>query len=215
MGNLHPGRTEQDQALDEWLFRRTFEDLEDRVRPGADLSRYRLLGCSILLRKLIMDGGVSLAKKVASGRGMKAPSFRAHKMRLDEEYLPELAAHGISREMWDAGPVFHGDGIVPGNDNTQVVTLSFDSWPKHVTGQVGGQKIEVRDMIDFVCRVDGGAHAGRVRNPLEKQLRALSPYFLGPDIPGQVLRGSPAGCLIGISRVSIDGLRPLYEVTEG
>lgn len=200
MGITEAELLRREQSVNEWLFRRTFEDLDERVSKRSAMSRYELLGCSSILRKLLLDGHplVDKANKGRAGRGVSI-SFRAHK------FIARLPHRSV----------FHSDGIIPGNDDTQILNLSRDAWLRHKAAEFDGEAVTVKDLILFAAHVEGGVHAGKPKMPFDREWSRATWAYVAPETPQIAIRASPVGCLYGIAAVTVEALRPLYAVTEG
>lgn len=192
----------------EWLFLRTFEDIEARTLNWRTASKYELLGLAPLLRKMLLD---SRALATAANMYHRLDlQFVAHEMDIEFARTPPppmILMGGADEEF---GPVTHAQFVIPGQDRTPIVNLTLQRWLAHTSVVDGRTLIPVSDLIKFVAHVEGGVHAGTPRTATDKALARVATLFFREDVPRALLHGSPIGSLIGIGTVTVEGLRPLY-----
>ena len=189
--------TDDQARVAEWLFVKTYEDLERRAKSQT-IDRYQLLGCAGLLRKLLLDQQ-PLLDRVNTRYRLSLP-FHAQEMKKSHP-------RGLSADYlyW-----MQGSHILPGHDSTPLKTYKRPDWVRHKVGQCPEGNITVGDLIKFASHVEGGVHAGRPSTPVEKALQRLTPSLIEDDIPEEVTVSSPIGQLMYVSGVTLSGMFPLY-----
>lgn len=113
------------------------------------------------------------------------------------------------RLVLEDSPVFfaRGDGLYPGTNmlKHEVRTLNLDKFLREMVMIINGEKISVRDLIDYVANAAGAVHFG---NP-EKGKRALL-AALDQELGIGGMEAAPK-TLIGVGRIVVDAFEPLEQ----
>jgi hypothetical protein len=210
-------------TLGDWLFYEKFRDLERRLDQNRHLrDRFQLVTVGATLRHLLLDGHKALAKTVAERHDI-VPTYRAAPapMRLVTHPAPPWEAErarGLDEESWNDmfDHFFQLDGVIPGVDPAALepVTLERDSWVGFPVAFYRHKPVSVATLILFSAHVHGGVHSGASRGTIEDLYLARADVYLDHTYPQFIVGGGPIGALYGIGRVTLEGLRPLYEVVS-
>lgn len=185
---------EQETMDLETLFRRTVDDLDQRV---AAIAHYDALMSAALLRKLLLDGN-PLIHQVN----------RTYRLNL------RFRISGVSQfeqMLLDSDPMFWSleDGLDPDIGlAVPVVEATLDQFLARNVMRFEGRSVTVRDVINQLSNVDGGVHKGEPREDQQKVLAAAATFYSNRGLPGVVNQVR----LIG--RVASRGLRPLYDAVR-
>jgi hypothetical protein len=185
---------EQDSMDLETLFRRTVDDLDQRV---AAIDHYDALMSAALLRKLLLDG-TPLIHQVNR-------TYRLNlRFRISDVSQFEQTLLDSDPMFWSIEDALDPDSGLPG----PVVEATLDQFLARNVMRFGGQSVTVRDVNDQLSNVDGGVHKGEPREDRQKALTPAATLYSNRGLPGVVNQVR----LIG--RLASRGLRPLYDAVE-
>jgi hypothetical protein len=189
------------------IFLSKMRDLASRVTQDGDFSdpdyQYRVLMSAALLRNLLLDG-TPLTSIVNRDRKLKL-RFR---IAINENY---------ERVALQMGPLFYtrADGLDPSTNMIDHVTKDLDAtaFLHEMMMVVNGEKISVRDLIDFVANAGGAVHfdtAAKDRRPLIAAADSQISFGFG----GRLGLEPSLQALRPIGRVVVAGLAPLVARIE-
>jgi hypothetical protein len=205
----------ENQVSLDWLFMRTWEELDEKTRRWRSLTGYEKIQLALPLRKLFLEE-TSLIRSVLKPRKstVRKIKFSAHLFNVNwsEDVPSDWAEMAASADA--SGPILHGGAVIPGNDRTALVSLSDERWLAHHAGDGGNVVITVKDVIKYNAHVIGGVHFRGPETEVERVLHELDDLYRAPNLPQGMVEFGPAGALIGIATVSVNGLRPLYEAVK-
>lgn len=168
--------------LAEWLFGRTLDDLERRIRST---DAYDRLGIAHLLRRLLMD---------------QSPVLHSARRRLA---LP-LPAFSFDPFVLENRRDHRGELYLSLGVSEPRTTAGIEDFLAAPVGELGANPITVRDLVRHVAHVEGGVHLGSPSSPLEWYLR----HVLGlHDEAREIL----FDILAEIATVVVHSLTPMRE----
>ncbi|MDP2018019.1 hypothetical protein [Hydrogenophaga sp.] len=172
----------------ETLFLNTLRDLA--LRAAAE-DEYTVLGCSALIRKLLIDGA-PLVDQVNQTRRLKI----TFEISDSQPSVPGLSEPTV----WSVQDGLDPESSRPGMPRK---LANRDQLLSTVVAIVEGRSYTLRDVVLFEANVMGGVHAGSAREDKETVLQALNTQL--------TMGGHRASLrqLQAISRVVLRGLEPL------
>jgi hypothetical protein len=177
------------------LFLRSLDDLRSRVE-AQPADEYDLLGAASILRKLLVDGGGSVALQL---RQSHAPDLKLT-FRIARA-IPPWEILGLDPFLfWSVGDALDPRTTPPGN---ATVELSLDRFLAEPIARFNGATGTVHGVITQVANVAGGTHLGTAKKQsaiaLTKAASVVSVAGLEPAVQ----------CVPAIGRVVLCGLQPL------
>jgi len=170
-----------------WLFLHTYDDLRDRVK-AEESDRYKILGISPLLRKLLIDGK-SLAH-VVRANAKESPLKFAYTPHVSRPLRPE--ARWVFASAWS-------DFFEPS------VTTGLREFLAAPFGETRNSKtFTVKEYVLHYAHVEGGVHIGDPKDELSAFLVKVTPTEI--EMGFGLLRG-----LASIGTVVLAALRPTYD----
>jgi hypothetical protein len=191
-------RTTLEGMNPETLFLRTVADLEQRTRMNDS---YEVLRSSLLIRQLLLDGGISLLDQVNRTLRLPRPVFRVHPAGtppLPPEVLKtttHLVPDGIDPEACSNAP--------------GIVELDRDRFLQVPVGSVRGEVLTVHTVVDYSAHALGGVHAGTPSN--DEKARALA------ELSGrlQVVSLDPSLAILRpIGRIVVRAMQPYRDALQ-
>lgn len=173
------------------LLLRTLEDLEKRI---SSEDPYELLGASVLIRKLFLDGN-ALVDQVN-----RVDHTRIRFLAIQEPIVPP----GYPRPAM----YFAQDGIDPEDPppfSPPPAEMTRAQFFSMVVMSLGDKEYSIGDVIRFEANVMGGVHAGSPVDEKEKALAEISGFLSGGGYSPSLRQ------LKAVGRIIIRALQPLRE----
>lgn len=173
----------------ERLFLATMGDLDRRL-DGTD--EYETLMIAPLLRKLLLDG---------------QPLVHQVNARYRHRICFRYTTNGYRKLVLEMKPSFWAmeDGLDPETHHTKsaIADGGLDQFLKIIVIAVGNESYTIHQVIDLICHVEGGVHAGTSRDARQAALKAVERSISVGSLPPAVRS------LLAIGRVVRRGLEPL------
>lgn len=183
----------------EYLFVEAFEDLERRL---AERTLYAAVRSAAILRQMFVDQH-TLVAQAKKGHAIRLVFSVLHPRTID------FAALGLPRPNVE----FLGEQIEGTPEPMGRTRLNHDQFLGYMVARVEDSVFSVRDLIAFLANARGGVHLGPPDDDqaLLADLESKFPLRL-VDANGQDETVLPTVLTIrGITKVALDGLRPLYD----
>ena len=183
----------------EYLFVERFDDLERRL---AEQTLYAAACSAAILRQMFVDTH-TLVAQAKKAYGLKLVFSVLHPRHIDFDAL------GIPRPTAE----FLGEQVDGTPQPMLRTSLNHDQFLRYTVTRVGDHAFSVRDVILFVANARGGVHLGPPKDDqvVLADLERTFPLQFVAQSAGERSLISTALTMRGISKIALDGLRPLYE----
>ncbi len=172
------------------LLLKTISDIESRVSAG---SYYDLLRAAGLLRQLLLDENPLVH---AANRSLR--------VKLEFKVLPACDLDSIATPTWHCTDI-SGVGLTapPG-----ILSVPFKGFLSTKCGSFEGTSFSVKDVIKSCANTCGGVHLGKARTVEDRDMLDMNKVCEVNGMPAATMM------LLGIVRVTCDGLKPLIVAVK-
>lgn len=186
-----------DDQVRRTLFLRTLDDVEARLRSH---DAYEVLYLSALLRKLLLDGGISLIDQVN-----KPYRFKIRFTIADPDTPYARLALSRNPEFFSIADGIDPDAKFP---NAKVVSRTRDQFFQTPVLYVRGQPCSIRDLILFEANIMGAVHAGSPQTDKEKAIASIQQFYSLGGLPLALRQ------MLSIAKIVLVSVSPLRDAVR-